>query len=103
MNPRSEHQKVYGLSCFIVLSLLLIGAFPAEADMNQIKLYKEAFPETKPQCLFCHVDKLPKKDAGMHDLSAYGIKVKETDTEIKAETYTKVGAFEDFKEEGVEA
>ena len=103
MNRKSKFQVSYGAIGAIVLMLACVGPYPAEANVGQIKLYKEAFPGTKPSCLFCHLDKIPKKDDGMHDLSAYGAKVKETDEEVTAESYTKVGAYEDFKEESPEA
>jgi hypothetical protein len=77
-----------------------MGGYSAEANVDQIKVYKKAFPGSKPQCLFCHVDKIPKKEVGQHDLNAYGTKVKETAAQITEETFKKVGAFEDFKEEG---
>jgi hypothetical protein len=80
------------------LAFFIAGVYRAEANIDQVKIYKKSFPEAKPKCFFCHLDKIPKKDAGMHDMSAYGTKVKETAGEITEETYTKVGAFEDFKE-----
>lgn len=69
----------------------------AMADVEQVKLYKAAFPDAKPKCIFCHVDKLPKKDEGMHEPSAYGKKVREAATEITADIYKQVGTFEDFE------
>ena len=78
--------------------ILLMAAFVflcsyslARADVQQIKVYKEAFPDAKPKCLFCHVDALPKKDDGKHELSAYGKKIKEISATPTAETYKKAG------------
>jgi hypothetical protein len=42
----------------------------ALATMDIQKQYKEAHKDSKPNCLTCHVDKMPKKDA--HDLNDYG-------------------------------
>src|SRR3989338_6750899 len=96
-------QSARGISYLAVLAVLIMGVYQAEANVDEIKVYKNAFPGSKPQCIFCHIEKIPKKDAGLHDLNAYGTKVKSTDPEITEETFKKVGAFEDFKEEGVPA
>ena len=82
--------------------LLTLGAFfvwsvKAQADMEQIKAYKEAFPDAKPKCVDCHVDAIPKKDEGKHNLNAYGSKVKETSAKPTAETYKKVGKASEYK------
>lgn len=79
--------------CFVFLGNSLVTA-----NMNQIKLYKAAFPDSKPKCTFCHIDKLPKKDEGMHELNAYGNKVRETATEDRTtETFNQIGTYEDFE------
>ena len=79
--------------CFVFLGNSLVTA-----NMNQIKLYKAAFPDSKPKCIFCHVDKLPKKEEGMHEPSAYGNKIRETAPENRtAETFNQIGTFEDFE------
>ena len=36
----------------------------ASANLGQVKIYKAAFPEEKPKCTNCHVDKIPKKEEG---------------------------------------
>lgn len=79
-----------GLWSFFGLIFLWSGA--ALANVEQVKLYKKAFGE-KPKCACCHVDKLPKKDDGKHDLNEYGEKVKAAKTgEMPDEaTYQKVG------------
>lgn len=71
----------------------------AEANVQQMKFYKEAHEGTKPNCLICHIDKLPKKDDGMHDLNAYGLKVKSASEEPTVETYKSVGSAEDFTQD----
>ncbi len=79
----------------------LAGIAPAAANVEQVKIYKKVFPESKAQCITCHVDKLPKKDDGKHELNAYGLKVKQTKVEMDAapneETYKKVGSAEEFE------
>jgi len=78
----------------------LVGITTAGANTDQIKIYKNAFQGSAPKCINCHMDKLPKKDDGKHDLGAYGLKVKEaqgTDEKISEETYKKAGSAEDFQ------
>ncbi|MBI3617824.1 MAG: hypothetical protein HY210_06375 [Candidatus Omnitrophica bacterium] len=75
---------------------MVIGNTLAMANMQQIKLYKTVYPDAKPKCTFCHVDKLPKKDEGMHEHNAYGNKVLETDAKPTADTYKKMGTVEAF-------
>ncbi len=90
------------------VGILAAGAFlftsTAKADLKEIKNYKEAYPETKPKCIDCHVDAMPKKDDGKHELNAYGTAViaeakkdAAADTKSTPATYTKVGKIEDFK------
>ncbi len=88
-------KKMGSISGF-VFAFVVAGNTLAIANVEQLKLYKAAYPDAKPQCIFCHVDKLPKKDEGMHEHNAYGNKVLETDAKPTAETYKKVGTFEDF-------
>ena len=66
------------------------------ANVEQIKKYKEAYPDEKPKCTFCHTDAIPKKDEGKHNWNAYGLKVKETAAKPTAEDYKKVGKAEEF-------
>lgn len=75
----------------LVLALVSILASPAWADIKQVKIYKEAFPEEKPKCACCHTDKMPKKDDGKHDLNDYGKKVKALANEPTAENYQAAG------------
>lgn len=78
-----------------ILSALFLfaGSSLSFANLNQLKVYKEAFPETKAQCAVCHVDKLPKKDEGLHDLNEYGQTVKEAmvDDELSVEALQEIG------------
>ena len=93
---------------FVIVSFFSCVAI-GQADVNQIKAYKAAFPDAKPKCVDCHVDAIPKKDEGKHNWTAYGLKVKETaaqsatakpvNVKPTAETYKKVGKAEDYKEE----
>jgi hypothetical protein len=89
--------------CFLIIAA---GSLPSEASVANVKLYKAVFPGSKPTCIMCHIDKLPKKDEGMHELNAYGMKIKETkgtDEEITEETLKKVGTAEEFEAENAEA
>jgi hypothetical protein len=55
-----------------VLGGLMLWGVAAQADLVQIKAYKETYPDAKPKCIQCHVDKMPKKDDGAHDNNDYG-------------------------------
>jgi len=57
---------------FLVLAGFILWALPVHADMAQIKAYKETYPDAKPKCIDCHVDKMPKKEDGAHDPNDYG-------------------------------
>jgi len=57
---------------FLILVGFLIWAIPAHADIAQIKAYKEIYPNAKPKCMNCHVDKMPKKEDGAHENNDYG-------------------------------
>ncbi len=57
---------------FIVFAAFILWTIPAHADMAQIKAYKEAYPDSTPKCINCHVDKMPKKDDGAHEGNDYG-------------------------------
>ncbi len=92
-----DQLKKMGLICGFVFVFVVAGNTLAMANVAQVKLYKTAYPEAQPKCTFCHVDKLPKKDEGLHEWNAYGLKVKETAKEITEETYKKVGTVEDFE------
>ena|ERR1035437_4762657 len=92
-----------------IFSMVVLGGFvfssTAQADVAMMKAYKEAFPDTHPKCVNCHVDALPKKADGQHEWNAYGLAVKKAATDAKldhptADSFTKVGKIEDFKETG---
>ena len=103
MVSKSSGQTARVISCLAILAVLGVGVHRAEANPEQIKTYKKVYPEAKPQCVFCHLDKIPKKDVGKHDLNAYGTKVKSIAPEITEESFKAVGPFEDFKDEGTPA
>ena len=69
----------------------LVGSARAQATIHHQKLYKKVFPGSKPKCLFCHIDKLPKKDEGAHDLNEYGLKVKGDNEEVTVEAIQAAG------------
>ena len=83
---------------FSSLVIVFLAGGISEANMGQLKLYKKAFPGSKPKCMVCHVDKLPKKADGKNDLNAYGLKVVEENAEPIEETYTTVGEPEETDE-----
>ena len=62
------------------------------ANLEQVKIYKAAFPdEEKPKCIACHIDKIPKKDDGKHDWNEYGLKVRKIKEKPDEETYKAAG------------
>ena len=83
----------------VILIAILAWSIPALANMKMIKAYKEAYPDSKPKCVNCHVDAMPKKDDGAHDPNDYGKAVLTAAGAEKptADTYTKVGSIENFK------
>ena len=84
----------------LTFGVFLIASVKVQANLDQMKVYKTAYPDAKPKCINCHTDAIPKKDEGKHNWNAYGKKVKEAATpKPTAETYKKVGKIEDFKEE----
>jgi glutamyl-tRNA reductase len=77
----------------LLVTVFILWAQPAHAGLDQIKAYKEAYPDSKPKCIDCHVDKIPKKDDGAHELNEYGkavVKAAGTDKPT-ADTYKKAG------------
>ena len=86
---------------FLVFSSFILWVLPAQADMVQIKAYKEAFPDTKLKCINCHADEHPKKDDGQHENNDYGkaavTAAKAVDLDKpNADIYKKIGTIEDF-------
>ncbi len=73
---------------------VLVFAGVSYADLGQMKIYKEAYPDSKPKCVDCHTAALPKKD-GDHELNDYGKKVKALADKPTAEEYKKAGTIED--------
>ena len=80
---------------FIQLVLTALFVFfaltPAWADIKQVKAYKEAYPDEKPKCACCHVDKKPGKEDGKHELNEYGKKVIAISKEPTAGNYKAAG------------
>ncbi len=83
---------------FVALLFVFAIASPAWADLKQIKAYKEVYPDEKPKCACCHVDKKPSKEDGKHDLNAYGKKVKALADAPTAENYKAAGKAPEPKE-----
>ena len=76
---------------FVLVMMFMFSSGLAQANLEQVKLYKAAFPDEKPKCSCCHVDKAPKKDEGKHDWNEYGLKVRKIKEKPDAETYKAVG------------
>jgi hypothetical protein len=90
-------QKIMMLAVILSLTAWLT---PAQADLTEMKKYKEAFPDSKPKCITCHTSEKPKKEAGQHDANAYGkavIKQAQDPESTTAEDYKKVGSIEEFE------
>ena len=84
----------------VILSIVLGFVFSmatAQANMKEMKAYKEAFPDAKLKCQSCHVDAMPKKDDGKHDKNDYGKALIAENPKPTVDTYKKVGKVEDFK------
>jgi hypothetical protein len=94
---KTIHRGLNRVAAYSILSGFVFLAASANADMSQIKAYKEAFPDAKLKCINCHVDALPKKD-GSHDNNDFGKAVVKAAGSEKptAEIYKKVGTLEDF-------
>ena len=71
---------------------ILIATLPALANVKQVKVYKEAFPDEKPKCACCPVDEKPKKEDGQHDLNAYGKKALAVKEALDADSYKQAGS-----------
>lgn len=84
--------------CPMMIMLLII---PSEASVKTLKVYKKAFPEMAPKCVYCHVDEKPKKDEGKHELNAYGLMLKkelgEVEEKATEETFKEIGSHEQFE------
>lgn len=102
------NNNYFGIRTGMMLGVLLgfvLWTIPAQANLKEIKKYKEAYPEAKPVCINCHAADKPKKEDGQHDMNDYGKAVLKAAGEPKAaaavettvETYQKVGKIKDFK------
>ncbi|MCA9402472.1 MAG: hypothetical protein KC897_01710 [Candidatus Omnitrophica bacterium] len=84
---------------FAVLFIFAAVVPVAQANVKQLKVYREVYPDYKPKCNYCHVDEKPKKDDGKHDLNAYGQKLQElmNGEALTEEIIREVGSHEDFE------
>ena len=84
---------------FAVLFIFAAVVHVAQANVKQLKAYREVYPDYKPKCSYCHVDEKPKKDDGKHDLNAYGQKLQElmNGEALTEEMIRGVGSHEDFE------
>ncbi len=69
----------------------LLSADRAFATLDQAKLYQSALGKDKPKCQGCHVDKIPKKDDGKHEMNDYGKKLIAVKAQPDEATYKQVG------------
>ena len=94
-----KNVKIAGVLMAAVCGLVFSGK--AQANLNMIKEYKIAYPDTKLKCIDCHTAALPKKDDGQHDWNDYGLAVKKAagDQKPTADTFKAVGKIEDFKKQ----
>ncbi len=93
-------QGKFIVGVIVGLGLMFVGTSLAHASLKEMKLYKEAFPDSKPKCVNCHIDEKPKKDDGQHEANDYGKAVmKAAGSEpATADTYKAIGKIEDFKQ-----
>ncbi len=60
---------------FLLAVMALFSCGLASANIKQVKVYQEAYPDAeKPKCIACHTAEKPKKE-GDHELNDYGKKV----------------------------
>lgn len=85
---------------FATLFVITAVAIPqAQANVKQLKVYRQVYPDYKPKCGYCHVDDKPKKDDGKHDLNAYGLKMQElmNGEDLTEDMVRELGNHEEFE------
>ncbi|MBF0489031.1 MAG: hypothetical protein HQL15_00250 [Candidatus Omnitrophica bacterium] len=88
-----KRKQIIILGIGLIFTMMTI---PAQASLSEVKKYKEAFADAKPKCVECHVDAMPKKADGQHELNSYGKAVVAVAAQPTADTYKKVGSIESF-------
>jgi hypothetical protein len=80
---------------------VLCSITESRATSDQLKLYRKVYPDLKPNCQYCHIDKIPKKEAGQHELDPYGLKLKELmgETALTEDIIKSAGRHDEFKEQ----
>ena len=81
---------------FVFMAIFLVWGLPAQANIKEVKAYKEAFEGSKPKCINCHISEKPKKDEGLHDWNDYGKAAKALNEKPTSVDFKKLGTFEDF-------
>ncbi len=100
----------------LIVASMFVLSNVAQANFNMIKAYKDAFPDTHPKCINCHVDEKPKKEDGQHENNDYGkaaqaaveadtatakaateSKISPDDLKLLSDKFSKLGSIEDFK------
>lgn len=67
--------KKVTLSAALTLTLC-VYATQGWANVDQLKFYRDENPDLKPNCMYCHIDKTPKKEKGKNELNPYGKEMK---------------------------
>lgn len=80
-------KKILNFAILTILPLIFVSL--SFANVDEMKVYREINPDLKPNCMYCHVDKAPKKDEGKHEFNAYGKKAVEMFMAEKTEGMTK--------------
>ncbi|MFA5089390.1 MAG: hypothetical protein WC552_10200 [Candidatus Omnitrophota bacterium] len=79
----------------LVFSLFFLScAVQAQANLKEMKAYKEAFPDAKAKCATCHIQAMPKKENA--ELNDYGKAAIAANPSPTAETFKQLGKIEDF-------
>ena len=89
---------------FLTVFLFTLAVPGAWANTDNLKTYRKVYPDLKPSCLYCHLDKVPKKEDGKHEPNAYGKWLKELagEGEITEEVITKAGRHDEFEVKAAE-
>ena len=88
--------KRTGVCLSIVLAAGMLWAGPSQANLKDIKAYKEAYPGSKVKCTDCHMIVRGDDASNPMDLNKYGAAAMEYSHVPTAERYKKIGRLEDF-------
>ena len=91
-------QRVWRVSA-VVMMLALIHTGTAQANLKDIKAYKEVYPNVKLKCTDCHMVVRGDDPDNPMDLNPYGKAAMLLEKFPTAERYRKIGRLEDFGKE----